>query len=337
MKKFSIVSVVCFLFSVGFLVAFQTQILAASEEEVFHLKFASHEPEQGPQGEGLKKMKEVAEQLSGGRIKISIFNNSSLYPQDAELDALISGELDMCTIEPARYADYIPSLGFVVAPFTFAGYDHMRKVMGRVIGKEISERVSETNNYILLSVWYYGARNINSRTTKPIVAPDDLKGVLLRMPATKTWLSVGESLGAIVTPLAFGEIYTALQTGTIDAQDNPLSSTFTNKFYEVTKQVSLTNHLLSLISPSINKDTWNKMGPELQEIMQKAAEAGREANDALVLKDEKELISFFKDKGLVITEPDRNAFKEFSQKYYSEKGFAKEWDRVLMERIDMLR
>lgn len=309
---------------------------AGASGKTFELNFASHESKQHAQGVGLAKMKEVAEELSGGRITINLFHNSSLYPQDAEMDAIISGELEMCTIEPARFVDYVPDLGLLVAPYTFVSYNHMRKVMGGEIGEEIYQRVSASNNYVMLSTWYFGSRQINTRSDKPVITPADLKGVLLRMPGTAAFQTMGESLGATVTPLAIGEVYTALQTGTIDAQDNPLSGTYTNKFYEVTKHISLTNHLLSLVCPSINADVWNEMGLELQNIMYRAAEAGREVMDAQILKEELEMIEFYRAEGLIITEPDINAFKEYSQNYYKEKSLTKAWDMDLLKRINDL-
>ena len=132
----------------------------------------------------------------------------------------------------------------------------------------------------LLSVMYLGRRHVNLRQTKDeltVMTPADLAGVNLRMPGTDAWQFLGKALGANPTPMAFTEVYTALQTGSVDGQDNPLPTVVDAKFYEVTKQIALTSHLVDLNYIAFSKAVWDELTPEQQATVQAAAEAAAES------------------------------------------------------------
>ena len=134
---------------------------------------------------------------------------------------------------------------------------HQQKVFNGPIGEALFKTVSEKMDVTILSTAYLGTRQVNLREARNVKTPADLKGIKLRMPGTKEWLFLGEALGATATPLAFGEVYLGLKTGTIDGQDNPLPTVRAAKFYEVTKQLVLTNHLVDSIFIAISNKTWN--------------------------------------------------------------------------------
>jgi TRAP-type C4-dicarboxylate transport system substrate-binding protein len=154
------------------------------------------------------------------------------------------------------------------------------------------------------------------------------------MPASKEWLFLGEALGATPTPLAFGEVYLALKTGTIDGQDNPLPSTRAAKFYEVSKTVVMTSHLVDAIFLAISSKYYNALTPDQQQKVRLAAEAAARYNNANRVKDEAEIVDFFKAQGMKVVTPDVAAFRKTVQEKYLTSEMAKTWPKGLLKRIN---
>jgi TRAP-type C4-dicarboxylate transport system substrate-binding protein len=156
------------------------------------------------------------------------------------------------------------------------------------------------------------------------------------MPGTDAWQFLGKALGANPVPIAFTEIYTALQTGAIDGQENPLPTDKDSKFYEVTKQICLTSHLVDLNYLAFSKKVWDGLTPDEQATVQKAADDAAEAGRQKQLKLEADLEQFFKDKGLKVYMPDVDAFRAHVQKAYLESEFAKDWPQGMVDKINAL-
>lgn len=297
------------------------------------LKVNIGENEEHGQGVMISTFKNEVEKLSGGQIEVQLYFSSSLYNPDATLPAVKSGELEMTATSFQLTADYYAPITMFASPFLFKDYEHMRKVMSSEIGENLAEKVKETAGYYPLAYYYNGSRQLNLTKKDPVMTPADMKGVILRMPNAEAWIQVGEALGASVQPLAYSEVYTALQTGTIDAQDNPLPAVNTMKFYEVTEQISLTNHIVDAGLLVINNKVWESMNEEQQGWVKAAAETAVAACDAVMVEQEKTLISFFESEGLLIVQPDQNAFAEYAKNYYTEKGLTANWDMDLYEQI----
>jgi TRAP-type C4-dicarboxylate transport system substrate-binding protein len=174
------------------------------------------------------------------------------------------------------------------------------------------------------------------RVDKEIKTPADMAGIKLRMPGTDAWQFLGSALGANPVPIAFTEIYTALQTGAVDGQDNPLPSTKDSKFYEVTKQIVLTSHLVDLNYLAFSKKVWDELTPEQQATVQKAADDAAELGRQRQLKLEGELEQFFKDQGLKVYTPDVEAFRAQVQKAYLESEISKSWPEGMVDKINAL-
>jgi TRAP-type C4-dicarboxylate transport system substrate-binding protein len=185
-----------------------------------------------------------------------------------------------------------------------------------------------------LSTCYYGTRQVNLREVRNVKTPADLKGVKLRMPGSKEWLFLGEALGATPTPLAFGEVYLGLKSGTIDGQDNPLPTVKAAKFYEVTKQIVLTSHLVDALFISISSKALKALSPANQQKVLAAAQAAAAYNNDNRIKEEAQLVDFFKKEGLQVTTPDLDAFHKTVQAAYQNSDYAKVWPKGLLERIN---
>jgi TRAP-type C4-dicarboxylate transport system substrate-binding protein len=196
---------------------------------------------------------------------------------------------------------------------------------------------SDKMEVTLLTPIYLGTRQVNLREVRNVKTPADLKGVKLRMPGSKEWLFLGEALGATATPLAFGEVYLGLKTGTIDGQDNPLPSVRAAKFYEVTKQIVMTNHLVDGIFIAISDKAWKAMTPGQRQKVQAAANDAAAFNNDNRLKEEAQIVDFFKQQGLTVTTPDVDAFRKAVQAAYASSDIAKAWPASLLDRINNTR
>lgn len=213
---------------------------------------------------------------------------------------------------------------------------HQVRVFNSDFFKPYKQKVEDKLGVKLLTVMYLGRRQVNLRTDKQINTPADLAGVKLRMPGSEAWLFLGRALGANPVPMAFTEVYTGLQTGAIDGQDNPLPTVRDAKFFEVTKQVVLTSHLVDLNYLTISKRVWDRMTPQQQAAVQKAANDAAESGRQKQLALEGELEAFLKDKGLKVYTPNLDAFRKTVQEAYLKSDLAKNWEKGALEKINAL-
>ena len=209
----------------------------------------------------------------------------------------------------------------------------MRAVLDGEVGQSIFNDMLESAPYVPVGFYYNGARELNLRTEEEVTKPEDLASTLLRMPNSEAWIAAGESLGAKVTTLAYSEVYTALSTGTIDAQDNPLPSDKSAKFYEVTKQICMTDHIIDAGLFAINTEVWKELSEQQQGWVKEAAKEAIAACDKVTIDAEAELVAFFEGEGLKIVYPDKDAFAEYAYNYYVEHGLTADWDMDLYEKI----
>jgi TRAP-type transport system periplasmic protein len=311
----------------------------AQQAKSFVLSYNQLEPEEHPQGVTLTKFKEKIEELTNGQIKVDAYYSGSLFTQEGEVTALMAGDLDMSTLAFQDMGPYLPAASMFAAPYIFTSYEHMEKVFAQSsdVAADFYKMVSDACGYTPLAAMTQGSRTINTKWEEPIMTPEDMEGMILRMPNAPDWIHAGQSLGASVTPIAYSEVYTALQTGTVDAQDNPLPGTYAMKFYEVTKQISLTKHIIDVKLLVINNDIWNQM-TELQQLaMRQAAQYACSEGSKTTYEQEAELLDFFIDYGMIITYPDVEAFQEHSYNYYVENGLTDSWDMDLYNRVQTLK
>lgn len=263
--------------------------------------------------------------------------NATLFKQGTELAAIARGNLDMSITSAQELAELIPAWSIFTAGYLMRSAEHQKRVFASDIGKEMYKLTEDKLGVKLLTVMYLGRRQLDLRGTKKIMVPADLAGVKLRMPGTDAWQFLGRALGANPLPMAFTEVYTALQTGAIDGQDNPLPTDRDSKFYEVTQQIVLTSHLVDMNFLAFNKKVWDKLTPAQQATVQKAADDAAEVGRTRQLALETELEQFFRDKGLKVYTPNVEAFRTHVQKAYAESKFAKNWPKGMLERINAVK
>ena len=278
-------------------------------------------------------LKDQLEQTAPGQFDVQINLNASLFKQGAEPVAMARGNLEMATLSAFDIAKLVPEFSIFTAGYVIRDPAHLMQVFNGPIGQELFKRVAEKMDITVLAPIYYGTRQLNLRDRRNVRTPADLKSVKLRMPGSREWLFLGEALGATPTPLAFGEVYLGLRTGTIDAQDNPLPTVKSAKFYEVTQQITLTSHLVDVLFIGVANKFWNHLSPEQQARLKGAAQSAARYNNENRIADEKQLVDYFKSQGLSVTTPDVDAFRKSVQAAYLNSEYAKVWPKGLLERI----
>ncbi len=263
--------------------------------------------------------------------------NDTLFKQGTELVAIARGNLEMSITSAQELAKLIPEWSIFTAGYLMRDAEHQRKVFEGDIGQEMYQLVEEKLGVKLLSVMYFGTRQLNLRDDKKVMTPADLEGVKLRMPGTEAWQFLGKALGASPTPMAFTEVYTGLQTGAIDGQDNPLPTDKDKKFYEVTKQIVLTGHLVDMNFLAFSQKTWDGLSADQQKTVMASAQKASAEITKTILDNEAQLVDFFKEKGLQVYTPDVDAFRNRAQKMYLESDFSKDWPKGLLERINAVK
>jgi TRAP-type C4-dicarboxylate transport system substrate-binding protein len=260
--------------------------------------------------------------------------NATLFKQGTELEAIARGNLEMSIASAQELATIFPQWSIFTAGYLLRSAQHQKNVFADPLMDPMKKMVEDRLGVKLISVMYLGKRHVNLRGDKEVKTPADLAGVKLRMPPSEAWQFLGRALGASPLPMAFTEIYTALQTGAIDGQDNPLPTVRDSKFFEVTKQIVLTSHLVDWNFLAFSKKAWDAMSPANREATQKAADAACEAARQAQLKLESELEAFMRERGLKVYEPDLKAFRETVQKAYLASPFAKDWPAGMVDKVN---
>jgi tripartite ATP-independent transporter DctP family solute receptor len=285
----------------------------------------------------LTVFKDELQKQAPGQFDVEVHLNGTLFKQGTEPAAMQRGNLEMAMISAFDISKQIPEWSIFTAGYLLRDPEHQKKVFDSDIGQEMYRMVEDKMGIKVLSVGYLGTRQLNLRTEKEVKTPADLAGVKLRMPGSDTWLFLGKALGANPLPVAFGEIYTALQTGAIDGQDNPLPTVRAAKFYEVTKQIVLTDHLVDAIFLSLAGSTWSKLDDKQKAAVTNAAKAAVQFNNENRIKEEKELAEFFKSQGLKVYKPDVDAFRSQVQKTYLEAELSKAWPKGMVDRVNAVK
>src|SRR5437868_3645354 len=264
---------------------------------------------------------------------VQVYPGSQLFRQGTEVPALQRGNLEMSTMTTFEVAQQIPEFGVFNRAYLFRDYEHAHQTFTGARGKRYAEAVAQKMGIVILAPTYLGTRQVNLRALRDVKSPQDLAGVKMRMPAGPEWLLLGQALGVTPTPMGMPEVYLALQTGAIDGQENPPTIFNAAKFYEVTKQMVITSHLVQPVFYAIAKPYWDKLSAGQKSKVQAAATQAAKWNDEQRLADEKTVIDGLAAKGLTVTRPDLGAFRANADKVYATADAAKAWDRKMMDEV----
>lgn len=264
------------------------------------------------------------------------FYNSSMFKQGTELVALQRDNLEMGNIAPQDISNQVPAWSLLTSAYLFRDANHLNAFFASPMGTEMKKMVEDQLKVKILGPTFFGTRQVGLKSKKKINTPADMAGIKLRMPGGDAWQLLGKSLGANPTPMAYAEVYTGLQSGAIDGQDNPLPNVQNMKFFEVMSQIVLTSHLVGFDVLTLNLKTWQGMNAAKQRAFQAAADKAIAWSTREHLKAETELIAGFKKAGLDVYAPNVRAFRDHAQKMYLGSDQAKDWPKGMLEKINAM-
>ena len=269
---------------------------------------------------------------TNGKYEIQVFPASSLGKESDINQGLTLGTVDIILTGASFAGNTYKPLAVTYFPFIFRDSEHLLKYAQSDVFKELAKGYDDKSGNHITALNYYGARHVTSAAARPVTKPEDMKGLKIRVPDAPAYLAFPKSLGANATPIAFAEVYLALQNGTVDAQENPLPTIEAKKFFEVQKNISLTGHIIDSLLTVVSGQTWEKLSADekkvFTEVMQEAAEkTGRE-----IIASEGRLVDEFKKKGNNVIVVDKAAFREAVLKNTkpTDHGYRQQdYDRIL--------
>lgn len=247
-----------------------------------------------------QKFAELVKAKTGGEVEVKVFPNGQLYGGDpsAAVRQLSGGSLDMLLLSSSLYANFNPKFTAISVPYLFDDTQQLRTYLSGPLGQELLSDLGKIG-ILGVTMWQRPMRQMtNSR--RPITEPKDLAGMKFRVPNNPLWMEFFAKMGAVPTPMAFGEVYNALQLGVVDGQENPINIPVVAKFYEVQKYASLTNHMADAWVLGINPAKFNALNDAQKKAIKEAsveAEAWKLANDTA---DANKSIEFLRSKGMAV-------------------------------------
>ncbi|MGQ0286782.1 TRAP transporter substrate-binding protein [Pasteurellaceae bacterium 22721_9_1] len=323
------------LFNLKTLAAFVAgmAVLSTANAEV-KLRFGYEAPRSDTQHAAAKKFDELLKEKAKGEIKLSLFPDSTLGNAQTMISAVRGGTLDIEMSGSPNFSGLEPKLNVIDIPFIFKDREHAYKVLDGEIGQGLLKDL-EAQGLKGLAFWEVGFRSFTN-SKHPVKTPDDIKGLKVRTNQNPMYIQAFSLLGANPVPMPLGELYTALETKAVDAQEHPVGIFWSAKLYEVQKHLSLTNHGYTPLIVVMNKAKFDGLSPELQQaVVESAQEAGKFQRE-LNLKNEKGIFEKLQKAGIEIVEKvDTQPFKAIIEKDVR-KAFIEKNGDGLVKQIDAL-
>jgi tripartite ATP-independent transporter DctP family solute receptor len=276
------------------------QAFAADPIQERTIRWGHLQPKDHPVSAGANKFAQVVEQKSGGTIKVREFPNSSLGSEMQQQSALQGGTQEMMSASTTTLVGIVKEFGVLDFPFLFANEKQADATLDGLIGARLLERLPE-HGLIGLAYWENGFRNVTN-SKRPITRAEDLAGLKIRVMQNPVYMDTFKTVNANPVPMAFGELFTALETKTVDAQENPYSIILGNKFNEVQKYLSVTRHSYNAFIVLMSKQFWDKLSPAEKQIMQDAAAEARSYERQVARAAADRDLAALKAKGMEVNE-----------------------------------
>jgi tripartite ATP-independent transporter DctP family solute receptor len=311
----------------GTVTAFMASLSVVSAQET--LKWAHvYETSEPFHTESVWAAEEIAKRTDG-RYKIDVFPASQLGKETDINQGLTLGTVDIIISGSSFAAREYPPIGVTYFPFIFRDADHLLKYTKSDTYKALTKGYEDESGHHIAATTYYGTRHTTSN--KPIEKCADMAGLKMRVPDVPAYLAMPRACGANTAPIAFAEVYLALQNGTVEAQENPLTTIEAKKFFEVQDHIVLTGHIVDHLNTIISQSRWASLSDEDKQIFTEVMqEAAARATEKIVAR-EAELVQVFKDRGLTVTEVDRADFEKnvMEKVTFEEFGYNKaDWEAI---------
>ena len=278
--------------------------------QIYVLKFGHLANEDHIWHESALKLAEWVKARSEGRLEIKVYPNEQLGKELDMINGMRGETVDM-TMTGESLQNWTSVAGLCAVPYAIRDSNHLAQVAGGAVGQEIEKQIIDTVGIRPIAWFERGARNLTSN--RPVKTPDDLKGLILRVPNVPLFIKTWASLGAKPTPMAFSEVFTALQQGTIQAQENPFALIDSAGFYEVQKYCNLTEHVIGWIYVTVGEKQYQALPDDLQTILLEAAKDMQAFHQTRFLETQKALAESLQAKGMTFVATDKTAFKQRAQ------------------------
>lgn len=288
------------------------------KKEVTVFKLANGSAIGDERDQSLQEFAKLVDQKSNGSMKVEVYSGGTLGTWRDTIEGLEPGIVQIVCESIGTLEAYSPTASIDAYPYLYKDYEQYKKVMlNGEIGEKILKTVAEEGGFVLMGPSNRGPRIMTSN--KKVENVNDLKGVKLRAPGIQMYIKTWEYLGASPVPMDASEIYTGLQQGTVDAQENPVMYSYGNAFYDVCKYLILTNHVFSTDVFIFNDDFFNKLPAEQQKVFREAAKEAGDFRTKLVEDKEADTIKLMEGKGMTVIKPDLSGFQakltEFSKEF----------------------
>lgn len=268
-----------------------------------------------------------------GRYGIEVFPASSLGKEVDINEGLGFGTVDIIYTGQLFAGRSFGPISIGGAPFMFRDYDHWDKYRNSDLFGELSQGYTDATGNHITAMTYYGARHVTSNT--PVLVPEDMDGMKIRVPNAPLYMMFPEAVGANPAPIAFAEVYLALQQGTVDAQENPLPTIQAKKFYEVQENINLTGHITDALLTIVGGPAWDGMDEADREALSAVTTQTAVCATDAIIKAEGELAEWFRGEGVTVNEVDRRPFIEAVKKLHN--GEAATWDQATYDRLQAIQ
>ena len=295
---------------------------AGAQSAEFNYKYANNLPLTHPMNVRAQEAVDKIREETGGRVAIQIFPSNQLGADTDMLSQVRSGGVEFFTLSPLILSTLVANASISGIGFAFPSYDQVWPAMDGELGAYVRGEIEKSNLVVLEKIWDNGFRQITS-SVGPINSADDLKGFKIRVPVSPLWTSMFSAFESAPASINFAEVYSALQTGIVDGQENPLAIISTAKLYEVQKYLSVTNHMWDGFWFLANKRAWERMPEDVREIVAKNINEAAVNERADVAALNATLRGELESNGMTINEPDTASFR----KKLADAGFYAEWKK----------
>ncbi|RWN25720.1 sialic acid TRAP transporter substrate-binding protein SiaP [Mesorhizobium sp.] len=272
---------------------------------------------------------EEIEKRTQGRYTVDVYPASQLGKEADINQGLTLGTVDIIISGSSFAAREYPPIGVTYFPYIFRDADHLLKYTKSDVYKALTKGYEEKSGHHITATTYYGTRQTTSN--RPIAKCADMQGLKMRVPDVPAYLAMPRACGANTAPIAFAEVYLALQNGTVEAQENPLTTIEAKKFYEVQKHIVLTGHIVDHLNTIVSQSRWASLSDEDKQIFTEVMQEAAARATAKIVAREKELVQVFKDRGITVTDIDRADFEKnvLEKVTFEEFGYNKaDWEAI---------
>ncbi len=286
-----------------------------------------------PWHEAFVFLSKTLEKESDGRIRLEVYHSEQLAKEIEAIRLIQAGVIDM-TVTGSTLSNWVETAAFCEIPYLLTNSDDMRKLLNHPMGKMIEDEILESTGLRVVCYFERGARHLTAN--RPIRHPDDLNGLILRVPNVPAYITAWQAMGAKPTPMAFSEVFTALQQNTIDAQENPMAMIKAAGFAEVQSHLNLTGHVVSWVYPVLGEKQFQAMPEDLKAIFVASVDKMQKYEQQLTLENELTIRKELEAKGMTMVEVDKEAFAERCEQAIYE-SFSPRMKKLYKEILEITR